>query len=406
MPSYQPKGIKKIFHGSRRILAKSWLSLVHPLQIAVTGSQGKTSTSQMLAKILSRFGNTVVTDLNLDTIYNVPITALKTTPRTKYLVWELGVDRPNEMNFHLEIAKPTITIITGISPVHTDYEHLGSLENLIKEKRKLVEALPKKGVAILNYDDKNVRKMTSHTKAEILFYGQNKNCNVFATNIKVALEKTSFLLHDNKKVISITTGLIGSHNVFTLMACYLVVKTLFPNDPKAVAMFKKTVACLKPLRGRVNVEHGPLGTIILNDSLRANPESTLAGLKTLTAIHYQKGRKIAVLGVMGELADPKSAHEATGRQLLQYPPDITICLGDFRRQTYETAVKKGYPKDKIYFAKDVFETADILKKIVKKGDLVYLKGSFLRNLNRILLILDGKKVCCRADLCPYEHCGF
>jgi len=410
MSSYQPQGLKKIFHDARRYLAKSWLSFFDPVQIAVTGSQGKTSTTQNLAKILSEFGPLIATDMNLDTIYNVPLTALKVRPSTKYIVWELGIDHKNEMDFHLQIARPTIAVITGISPVHTDKEHFGSLENLIKEKKKLIEALPKNGVAILNGDDQNVRAMAKYTKAKVLFYGTNKNYDVYADpkTMTISLDGTKFRLVSTRfnESQQISTGLIGSHNSYTLMACYLVVKTLFPKDKKAVDIFCKVISQVKPLKGRMSVEPGPLGTLILNDSLRANPQSTLAGLQTLAALDYQIGRKIAILGVMGELDCPERLHKETGRQLLQYKPDIVICLGDLRKYTYDEAIKAGYPKDKIFFAKDVFTAAEILKKIVKKNDLIYLKGSFLRNLKRILQILNNEKVCCRADICPYEHCGY
>lgn len=411
MSSYQPTGLKKIFHLTRRLLAKKWLSLIHPLQIGITGSQGKTNTSQILAKVLSRFGPTVVTDTNLDTIYNVPITSFKVRPWTRYLVWELGIDHPHEMNLHLEIAKPTIGIVTGISPVHTDAEHLGSLENLIKEKRKLIEALPKNGIAILNYDDENVRKMASCTKAKILFYGTDKKkCHVWVDpkSLKISLQGTSFQLISTSlnEFQRISTGLIGLHHIYTIMSAYLVVKTLLPKKIQAIDIFKKAVTGLRPLQGRMSVATGPMQTTILDDSLRANPQSVLAGLQTLSNINYKNGKKIAVLGVMGELANPQEEHEKTGRQIVDCPPDIVICLGDWRKYTYETAINSGFPEDKIYFAKDVFEAADILKKIIRKNDLIYLKGSFLRNLKRILQILDGKQVCCRADICPYEHCGY
>jgi len=406
MSSYQPKGIKKIFHSIRRTLARNWLSLFHPVQIAITGSQGKTNTAQTLGQVLSRFGPTLVTDINLDTIYNVPITALKNRPWTKYLIWELGVDHSDEMDLHLEIARPTIAIITGISPVHTDKEHLGSLERLIKEKRKLIEALPNNGIAILNYDDNNVRQMANYTQAQILFYGTDKKCDVYATDIKVSLEKTSFVLHDKKNILDMATKLIGTQHIYTIMSTYLVVRTLFPKNDQAVVTFRKVVANLSPLKSRMSVEPGPIGTTVLNDSLRANPESVRAGLETLSVINYKLGKKIAVLGVMGELENPRLEHERSGKQIIDYPPDIVICLGDWRKYTYEIAVKSGYPTNKIFFAKDVFDAADILKTVIKKGDLIYLKGSFLRNLKRILQILDGQKVCCHADICPYEHCGY
>ena len=197
---YQPSFIKKLYHQTRRFLAKNWLQFCHPTQIAITGSQGKTNTSQTLAKVLFKIASTVVTDINLDTTFNVPITALKVTPWIKYAVFELGVDHIGEMEKHLEIVKPKIGVITGISPVHTDREHFDSLENLIKEKRKLIENLPDEksgGVAILNYDDENVRAMAPFTKAKVIFYGSDKkNCHYFfdKNSVKVTLNDTSFKL--------------------------------------------------------------------------------------------------------------------------------------------------------------------------------------------------------------------
>ena len=100
--SYRPNLFKTILHKSRRAMASLWLSFQPVLQIAITGSQGKTNTTQIISKITQEKGSTVVTDLNLDTIYNVPITALKVTPWTKYAVFELGIDKPGEMDTHLQ----------------------------------------------------------------------------------------------------------------------------------------------------------------------------------------------------------------------------------------------------------------------------------------------------------------
>ncbi len=407
---YQPQGIKKIYHQTRRFFAKKWLSLFHPIQIGITGSQGKTSTAQTLAKILSSFGPTVVTDINLDTNFNVPITALKVRPWTKYVVWELGIDHLNEMDRHLKIAKPTIGIITGISPVHSDKEHLGSLENIIKEKRKLIESLPSSGTAILNGDDLNVRNMASFTQAKVFFYGNKKNGNdVWSEDIQLSLEGTRFTFYyqnQNKKIkkISVKTGLLGVQHSYTAMACFLALKVIFSDEEKFLSKFLQIFSQLKPLPGRMSLEKGPLGTILLNDSLRANPKSTDSGLETFYRIPYKKGRKIAVLGVMGELEKPIEEHKKTAQTLLKYPPEIVIGVGEYRKYTVDEASKLGFPKDKIFYAKDVFEAADLLKKILKKDDFIYLKASLLRNFKRILKILNNEPVCCRADICPYEHC--
>lgn len=406
---YQPKGIKKIYHQTRRFLAKHWLSLFHPVEIGVGGSQGKTSTAQYLAKILSEDGPTIVTDTNLDTTFNVPITALKTRPWTRYIVWELGVDHIGEMDRHFEIAQPTIGIVTGISAVHTDQEHFGSLENLIKEERKLIEKLPpanKRGVAILNYDDLYVRKMASFTKAKIIFYGTDKkNCHFYfdQNNMELTLEGTSFVLHYQNKDFSFKTKLFGKHHPYNFAAIFACLNTIFNDQKKAALVIKKSLKNLAPLRGRMSIEKGPYETIILNDSLRASPVSTNYGIETFFKTQY-KGRKIAVLGVMGELYDSVLEHKKTAETIIKYPPDIVIGVGEFRKFTIAELQKKGFSKDKAIYAKNVIEAAKVLKRILKKGDFIYLKGSLLRNLWRIIKLLNNEPICCQDDLCPYDHC--
>ena len=406
MSSYQPTGLKKIFHDTRRFLAKTWLSFMPGLQIAITGSHGKTNTTLIVKKTLEGFGKTVATDINLDTVYNVPITALKVMPWTKYIIWELGIDQPGEMDYHLEIAKPTISIVTGISPVHTDYDHLGSLENLIKEKRKIIEILPAHGFAILNADDTHVKSMAAHTKAKIIYYGTSDDAEVRADEktIEVTLDGTSFKITDGGESHEVATGLIGVHHIYTLMAGYCVLKAAqISNFQKK---FIEIVKNIKPLRGRMSVEKGPFDSVLLNDSLRANPESTFAGLKTLDEIKYQKGKKIAVIGEMGELEKPEEEHKKTGVELAKLNLDYVLCIGPLRKYTIDEAVKQGFPKDKIDYAENVFEAAEKLKKILMPHDLWYLKGSLLRNYKRIVQLLNGEEVCCNKVLCPYEHCGY
>ena len=151
--------LKQTFHSTRRLIAKYWLNLHKNTKIiAVTGSFGKTSTSTAIRLVLSEKFKTLQTDLNLDTIYNVPITSLRLTNH-QYIVFELGVDHPGEMDTHLEIVRPDLAVLTGISPVHSDEEHLGSLERVIREKGKLLKVLTTKQIAVVNYDDENTRKM-------------------------------------------------------------------------------------------------------------------------------------------------------------------------------------------------------------------------------------------------------
>lgn len=400
---YQPPFYKKIFHSARRILAKYWLSMMPAIQIAITGSQGKTNTARLISTVLSSIGPTVATDVNLDTIYNVPITALKVLPRTKFAVFELGVDHPNEMDMHLEIVKPKIGLVTGISPVHTDQEHLGSLENLIIEKRKLIEVLPDDGYAILNYDDLNVRAMASHTKAKVLWYGtDSKHCNVWVDpkTIKLSLAGTRFKLFSTNFnqfqpsqtwFQQISTKLIGSHQIYTIMAAMLVIETIKSIKKYDLSIYRliEFLKELKPLPGRMSVEPGPFGTIILNDALRANPSSTASGLVTLSEIKRLHGRKIAILAEMGELQRPEEEHKKIISLIDTLKIDYVITVGPLYRRFLQSPQTPESPQ--IHRAKDVYAAAEFLKKILKKGDLIYLKGSLHRHVERVSHILEGKK---------------
>jgi len=406
MAIYTPRGVKKYYHRTKRFLAKNWLSLWSPKQIAITGSQGKTNVTHMLEQVLSQFGSTVRTDLTLDTTYNVPITALKVLPWTKYLLWELGIDHPGEMAHHLEIAHPQIACITGISPVHTDKEHMGSLERLIQEKRKLIEILPETGTAVLNHDDAYVQQMASHTKAPVKWYGSTQDCDIFVdpNSIIVSLKGTSADFSIKGKTHRMATGLIGIQHVETIMASYLLAQSAIQSD--ILDVFCTSVAKIMPLRGRMNVEEGPMDSQLLNDSLRANPQSTDAGLKTLDMIAYSNGKKIAVIGEMGELANPEMEHKKTGKLIAKLNIDFVIGIGPLRKYTIDEAILHGFPKEKTAYASDVFQAAELLKSVLQPGDLWYLKGSLLRNYKRIVQLLNNEEVCCDQLMCPYDHCEY
>lgn len=396
--TYKPHPIKQLFHNARRQLARLWLSKQPGLQIAITGSQGKTNTSYIISQVLSKFGKTLATDINLDTIYNVPITALKTNSSFKFIIFEVGIDRPGEMDLHLEIVRPKIAVITGISPVHTDQEHLGSLENLIREKQKLIAALPESGYAILNYDDANVRMMAKYTKAKVIYYGLDEKADYCAKNIKTSLAGTEFQIEGK----TIATPLIGAHQVYNLLAAYAVFKIVEPQAKKE--KYIQIVKNIQPLKGRMNVEPGPLGTTLLNDSLRANPTSTKSGLETLSALNYQKGKKIAILAEMGELQNPEKEHEKIGDLINNLKIDVVICIGPLQKFVYQKI--KDNPRIKAYFVTNVFEAAEILKTLIQKNDLLYLKGSLLRHVERVLLLLEGQTVNCQKIVCSnYNHCS-
>ncbi len=378
---------KKIFHSSRRLFAKIWL-MAHPNAdvIGVTGSYGKTNAATAIASVLSQKYKVLQTDLNLDTRLNIPITVAKLGSHEK-LVLEYGIDKPEEMDYHLFSAKPRVAVITGISPVHADSEHLGSIENIIKEKGKLAAAVPKNGFVLINWDDQGARKIADSASSQVLFYGKNRHyCQFWASHIKTDFKGTSFRFHFHGQTHEVKVLLIGKHHVYT---CLAAIAVGLLSDMKWREILKG-LAQLTPLQGRGNIEAGPKDTIILNDSRRSNPASACAGLQVLADLSAK--RKIAVIGEMGELGDyEEEGHRNVGRKAAETKPDYLVCVGPLTKFVAEEATK-GMKKAQVIWVKDVFEAAGVLSGILQKGDLWYLKGSLLKHMERIPLILEGKEV--------------
>jgi UDP-N-acetylmuramoyl-tripeptide--D-alanyl-D-alanine ligase len=393
--------MKEVFHRVRRFLAKVWLDINLQLTVVgVTGSYGKTSTVRAIAEVVSGKFSVNRTDLNLDTLYNLPITILKTKVWNEVLVLEYGVDRRNEMDLHLSLVKPKIAVLTGITPVHADEEHLGSLENVIAEKRKLVEAIPADGLAVFNFDDEIVKKVGEGFGGRKVFYGLKKGADVRAEKIKLSLQGTEFELQDGKEKLLVKTPLLGYPAVYTSLTAYIVGKELGVEKEKILSR----LASLKPLVGRLSSEPGPLGTVLVNDARRANPASTIAGLKSLAEF---PGRKVAVLGEMGELGEySEKMHRSVGEEAAKLKLDVVVGIGPLTKFIIEAAQDSGMRKNQLFWAANVQEAAEILKKVLKKDDLLYLKASLLRHLERILLLLKGEEVCCTETVCHhYQPCS-
>lgn len=394
---------KKPFHSLRRMEARLWLKIHPKIRIVgVTGSYGKTNTATAISAVLGQKAPVLTTDLNLDTVYNLPVTLLKLKSGHRYLVLEYGVDHRGEMDLHLSLVRPSIGVITGINPTHSEPELLGSLEGIINEKSKLIGGLGKNEWAVLNWDDLYVRQMAKKTKAQIWRYGTSSLADFWADEIKVGFKGTEFTCHFHKQKIKIKTGLIGRHFTHACLAAIAVAR-ICGLDWEEI---KAGLAKLKPLPGRLSIEKGPFGSILINDALRANPASTIAGLQVLADLPA-KNKKISVLGEMGELGSwAERGHRLVGKKVAEIKPNFLLAIGPLTQFIVEEAIKGGIDKKQVFWVEDVCQAAKILKKILRKGDLFYLKGSLLRHLERIVLILKGKRIKCRLSSCHrYQPCN-
>src|SRR3990167_3582112 len=163
-----------LIHPIKRRIAKLYVLLLQKLfgltVIAITGSAGKTSTKDMIASILNQKNRTVFSHANITPTFNIPTTILQCTRKTKYLVLEMGVEYPGDMDFYLWLVKPNVGVITNIYQTHTEY--FGSTQGVASEKTKLVKALGKNDFVILNKENSHLKNLEGKLKATTVWYGK------------------------------------------------------------------------------------------------------------------------------------------------------------------------------------------------------------------------------------------
>ena len=173
---------KYLYHPIKRKIAKYYLAFLRKVfglkVIGITGSAGKTTTKEMLASILKLKTKTVFSYANIDPVYNIPTTILKCFPWTKYMVIEMGVEYPGEMDYYLWLAKPDVGVITNIYPTHTQF--FKNIDGVFAEKAKLIKNLKVDDVAVLNIDDRYLKDLGKLTKSRIIWFG--KDSEVMSTD--------------------------------------------------------------------------------------------------------------------------------------------------------------------------------------------------------------------------------
>ncbi len=349
--------------------------------LGITGSNGKTSTKDAVAAVLSRKAPTLKTQASYNNELGYPLTLLSLEPQHRYAVLEMGAQWVGELvGLSHTVAKPDWSLITNVGASHLEY--FGSQERVTIAKTELVQVLAPSGIALLNYDDPNVRGMQSSTKAHVLFYGQGEGAEVRATDVGGdALFGRSFTLHYSNQQQRVQLHFPGEHGIaIALAAAAAGCAAEMPLQEIASAL-----EALPATKGRGEIKVGPNGSILIDDTYNANRQSIIA---ITQAMHNtaRPGRRWAVLGDIFELGPyAKSEHTLTGTALAGNI-DYLVALGDKARYYVEGAIAAGMPQEHTYFydadveSKPELEAAkraiaDLLKHEVRPDDLVLLKGS-------------------------------
>jgi UDP-N-acetylmuramoyl-tripeptide--D-alanyl-D-alanine ligase len=372
--------VVKALHATARVRTRRQ---EHTTLIGITGSNGKTSTKEAVASVLGRQAPTLKTYASYNSELGYPLTLLRLEPQYRYAVLEMGAQWVGELRWLCEtIATPNWSIITNIGAAHLGY--FGSQERVTLAKGELVEVLSEDGIALLNYDDNNVRAMNERTQAHILYYGLGEGADVRGSDIGGdALRGRYFTLNYQGKQVRVQLRLPGEQGVTIALAAAAA---------GCAANMSLEEICdgleaLVPAQGRGEIKPGPNGSTLIDDTYNANRQSIIAITNAMREASIEPGgRRWAVLGDIFELGRyARAEHRASGQALADVV-DYLVAIGDEARYYVEGVVRAGMPPENIhYFDADVEDSAeleaakraaaDLLKQEVKSADMVLIKGS-------------------------------
>lgn len=358
--------------------------MVAPRVLAITGSNGKTMTKEMVTAILERGsiegeslqGKILKTEGNYNNLVGLPLTLLRLQGRERIAVLELGTSRPGEIRRLARIANPDIGLITSVAPAHLT--GLKSLAGVAREKGELFRGMNPRGIAVVNLDDPWVRRLGKEFKGEKITYG--KKGEVTGESWKaLGMSGMEFTLRVGKERRRIRLRLAGEHNLSNAIGAAAMAHGLGVN----LEAMRRGLEAVKPFPMRMAIERWR-GIGIINDTYNANPASMEAALRTLAEIGGRR-ENIAILGDMLELGrESRKSHLELGKQVAQYRLDRLYLLGAQADQVKEGALCAGMEEERVIIGRNHREIAWMVRNQVRRGDWLLFKGSRSMNMEKVL----------------------
>lgn len=358
-----------------QLLAKVYRQRFSIPVIAITGSNGKTTTKDFTAAVLSAKFKVLKTEANFNNEIGLPKTLLQLQATHQAAVVEMGMRGFGQIAELAEIAQPTIGIVTNVGETHM--ELLGSLANIAKAKAELIEHLDEASVVILNADNSFVAAMQAKVKGKCVTFGIENPSDLRAEHIKTVHKNcTEFDCTFKGKTDSFVLPIVGRHNVYNVLAALAVGFTL---GLSAVEM-QKGLAGFAATKMRFEIQQVGLYQVI-NDAYNASPMSMQAALETLAEVAVK--RKIAVLGDMLELGSVSvEAHKNVGKLVAAQKIDALITFGDMAAYIAQDAKAAGV--ELVYTCKSHAEAGKVLKEILQPDDTILFKGSRGMQMEKII----------------------
>jgi UDP-N-acetylmuramoyl-tripeptide--D-alanyl-D-alanine ligase len=344
--------------------------------VAVTGSNGKTSTKELIAGVLATRWEILKPEASFNNQWGLPLTLLRLGPEHQAAVLEIGTNQRGEIAYLAGLADPTVAVVTTVASVHTEF--LGSVEGVREEKAALVRAVKAGGAVALNADDPRVASMAAETAARVITYGRHAPAEVRSVGpVHDDEHGLRFTLDVRGRQQPVTLAFAGGHNVTNALAAAAVGVALdFSLEEIAAGL-----AVARPVAGRC-VWRRAGEVAILDDTYNASPPSLRAALDTLAA-HRRGRRAVVVLADMLELgAESDAAHREAGRQVAALPADEFVGVGRAAALAVTAAREAGLAE--AHSTMTFEDTVALLLKRLAPGDVVLVKGSRGMRMERVV----------------------
>ncbi len=346
--------------------------------IAVTGSNGKTTTKDLIASVLATRYNVLKTEGNLNNHLGLPLMLLCLEERHDVAVMEMGMSGFGEIALLSSLALPSLGVITNIGEAHMEY--LGSVENISKAKNELLVSMGSGGKAFLNGDDPYLQRMGENFEGEVFYYGFGEKVHLRGLKYFSSGEGAGFnTLLPGRKEQEFWIPVPGKHNVYNALAAIAIGRHFGIETEK----IKKGLAEAKISGMRMERKAAKGGFRVINDAYNASPSSMKAALLTLKD-QAGDSTAIAILGGMLELGNlTEKGHLDVGKYLAALAPDYLITVGELALLIARGAREAGFPAEKIFEAGSSREALEHLKSLKLKGACLLLKGSRMMRLEKI-----------------------
>jgi UDP-N-acetylmuramoyl-tripeptide--D-alanyl-D-alanine ligase len=357
--------------------ARAWRAGFSLPLVGVAGSNGKTTTKEMVAAILAEAGATLATRGNLNNHIGVPLTLLRLEPGHRFAVVEIGANRAGEVAELAALARPSIGLVTNAGAEHL--EGFGSLEGVAAAEGELFAALPADGVAVINADDAFAPLWRAMTRASPCTFGVERAADFRATGVKTEVGAagftTRFTLHAPQGAVEVSLPLAGRHNVLNALGAAAAAVAAGASGAEVV----RGLARVPVARGRLQFRLARNGAWIIDDSYNANPSSMRAGIEVLGSLG---GRRWLVVGDMAELgAFAESSHVELGEFAREQGIERLFATGRLAALAVESFGPGGE------WHPDTEQLGAALRAALPPEARVLVKGSRMNRLERVVATL-------------------